>query len=95
MAIVTLTEHNRNSSRVLRLADVEDVVLTERGQPVYRITRIGKPPEVDRLTQLIRSGIFAPPRPDVSGIGASLPRVEAREAITNWELGETGRQYDY
>jgi antitoxin (DNA-binding transcriptional repressor) of toxin-antitoxin stability system len=85
MATVTLTEYNQRPSRIARLARHEDVVITDRGQPVLRLSRIDQPPS--RRDALIASGVIS--RPARRRIGP-LPRTTtspevARSIIEEWE----------
>jgi antitoxin (DNA-binding transcriptional repressor) of toxin-antitoxin stability system len=94
MTTVTLTEHNRNSSGVLRLADFDDVYITERGVPTYKITRVSPPPD-DRLDSLIRGGIFSPPTPVRIPRQSALSRAQAAAAIAAFEADGHKDGYDY
>ncbi|MDR1999165.1 MAG: hypothetical protein LBQ06_04385 [Frankiaceae bacterium] len=93
MATVTLTEYNQRPSRVARLARYEDVIITDRGQPVLRLSRIEQPPS--RRDALIASGVIS--RPARRRAGEPLPRPStppeaARSIIETWEAE---RERDY
>jgi hypothetical protein len=60
MATVTLTEFNRNPSRVARLAQTEDVIVTDHGVASLEVRRVGG--QSSRLDQLRRAGVIRPAR---------------------------------
>ena len=60
MATITLTEFNRNPSRVAWLARTEDVILTDHGVATLELRAIGKP--ASRLDELRRAGLVSPAR---------------------------------
>lgn len=58
---VGVRELKNHLSRYLgRVRDGEDVIVTERGRPVARLSAIDRPS--DRLASLIASGAVRPPR---------------------------------
>jgi len=60
MATVTLTEFNRNPSRVAKTARDEDVVITDHGVATLELRRIDR--GVSRLDRLRRAGQVRPAR---------------------------------
>jgi hypothetical protein len=83
MKTVTMTDLNRSPSRVARLAEREDVYVTERGVPRLRITRVEPRSRIDGL---IAAGLLAPAaRPGVIPRRSTLSPEDARVAITEWE----------
>ena len=71
MATITLTEMNRNPSRVSRLARVEPVTITERGEPILEVRAIR--PTASRIDALIRAGLAIP----ATNVGTSPFRAPA------------------
>ncbi|MEI2779455.1 MAG: type II toxin-antitoxin system prevent-host-death family antitoxin [Tetrasphaera sp.] len=60
MTTVTKRELNQHTADVLaRVTDGEDVVVTERGRPRWRICVVGE--DVSFLERLERDGLFVPP----------------------------------
>jgi prevent-host-death family protein len=54
-------ELKNNLSRYLgRVQDGEEVIVTDRGKPVARLTTIDR--STDRLAELTRAGVVRPPR---------------------------------
>lgn len=49
---------NHLSAYLDRVRDGEEIVITDRGRPVARLTSVD--PDVDRLHQLIEQGVIAP-----------------------------------
>ena len=92
MATVTLTEYNQRPSRVARLARHEDVIITDRGQAVLRLSRIG--PSSSRRAALIESGVITRPARRRRGPlpQPSTPRDVARSVVKEWEA-ERDRDY--
>jgi antitoxin (DNA-binding transcriptional repressor) of toxin-antitoxin stability system len=84
MASVTLTEYNQRPSRVARLARYEDVIITDRGEPVLRLSRIDKPPSW--RDALITAGVISRPATRRTALPrpSTLPEV-ANSIITEWE----------
>jgi hypothetical protein len=60
MATVTLTEFNRNPSRVAKIARSEDVIITDHGVATLEVRRIDA--HDSRLDQLRRAGQVRPAR---------------------------------
>ncbi len=58
---VGVRELKNNLSRYLdRVQDGEEVIVTDHGRPVARLSRLD--PQTDRLAQMIASGVVRPPR---------------------------------
>ena len=91
MATVTLTEYNQRPSRVARLARHEDVIITDRGQAVLRLSRIGPPSS--RRAALLASGVITRPARRRGPLPrSSTPQDVARSVIEEWEA-ERDRDY--
>jgi hypothetical protein len=60
MATITLTEFNRNPSRVAKIARTEDVIITDHGVATLELRRIHA--HSSRLDQLRRQGQVQPAR---------------------------------
>jgi len=86
MATMTLTEFNQNVSRATRLARVEDVIITERGQPSFTLCAVNRPP--DRLERLIKAGLVRPAQTPLRGKAFRTLDVDssvARQIIADFE----------
>lgn len=74
---------NHLSAYLARVRDGEEIVITDRGRPVARLTSVE--PEVDRLQALIEQGVLKPPT-----ALRSLPsrRVRAKGTISELVAAE-------
>lgn len=76
---VGVTEFRRDLKEWLsRVSAGEEIVITERGKPIARVSPVGLE---ERLARLVREGILTPPlKPDTKV--ASRPRVRPRESVS-------------
>lgn len=91
---VSATEFNRHSSKILRMADAGDVIVTDRGIPTYQLSRIA-PDESDKLEQLIRVGLFSRPTEPRIPTQSKLTAEQALAAIEQFEHDRGSQDYDY
>ena len=85
MATVTLTELNRNASRIAKIAEGEDVIITERGVPRLRLTRM-QPGSL--LDDWVAAGLIVEPPSWPDQLPLPKARVDAAEAadiLADWE----------
>ena len=89
---MTMTDLNRTPARVARMAENEDVIITERGVPRLRLTKVDT--QQSLRDRLIEMGVIVRPstHPPVPFVPPALSREEARAAIEEWER-ERDREY--
>jgi hypothetical protein len=85
MATATMTELNRRPSYYARLAEREDVYITERGIPRLRISKVAPNSQLERLLSL---GLIDYPQGDLPRAlpQSTLPRDLGQTLIAEWEL---------
>lgn len=67
------------STWIERACAGEDIVVTDRGLPVVRLTPVGVAP---RLAQLVREGKVSRPESGIRPDAHAVPRVQAAEPVS-------------
>ena len=93
MATITLTEFNRNPSRVARIARTEDVIITDHGVATLELRRVDK--QSSRLGQLRRQGRVQPARDRTPGPfpGFGVDRDVAERLYQAFQAERGEREY--
>lgn len=88
MAYMTKSDFNLRPSIAAGMAAKEDVIITERGVPTYRLSKL--PPQEDPWGLLVGSGVITPPKSNVpysmvvTGGNASLGEMLDEDRADRW-----------
>jgi len=70
---------NRLSSHLDRVKDGEEIVVTEHGRPIARLSPVGA--AVDRMTALVEAGIVQPPTASPRRLPAKRVRLTGSASL--------------